>query len=103
MAEEAAASVRTPVGDRRHPLHVFAGRLTAALDDLSGVSTLSLSVAETAETFVELTRAVSRLRALQLAALGHADRLDVAASVDATSTAGCLRTGPPVTGPAATR
>ena len=104
MSEGAApVGSRSSVGDRVHPVHVFAGRLTAALDDLADTSTLSLGVAETVEATVELTWALSRLRAVQLAVLAQADRLDVAATVDATSTAGWLRTLLPVTGPAATR
>ncbi len=94
---------RTSVEDRRHPVHVFAGRLTAALEELAGASMLSLGVAETVETTVELTKALSQLRALQLAVLAHADILDVAATVDATSTAAWLRTLTPVTGPGAAR
>src|SRR3712207_156175 len=94
---------RTPVGERRHPVHVFAGRLHAVLDDLAETALLSLDSAETTETVVELTTALARLRALQLAVVAHADVLDVAATVDATSTAGWLRTLLPVTGPAATK
>jgi hypothetical protein len=94
---------RTPVGDRSHPLHVFAGRLSAALDDLVGVSMLSLSPGETAETTLELTRALSRLRGLQLSTIAHAEVVDVAATVDATSTAAWLRSVVPVTGPGAVR
>ncbi len=37
---------RTSVEDRRHPVHVFAGRLTAALEELAGASMLSLGVAD---------------------------------------------------------
>src|SRR3712207_733106 len=94
---------RAPVAERRHPVHVFAGRLHAVLDDLADTSLLSLGMAETTETVVELTTALARLRALQLAVVAHADVLDVAATVDATSTAGWLRTLLPVTGPGATK
>src|SRR3712207_6572124 len=100
---ERSAQGRTPVVDRRHPVHVLAGRLNAVLDDLADTSLLSLGVAETTETVVELTTALARLRGLQLAVLAHADVLDVAATVDATSTAGWLRTLLPVTGPGATK
>ncbi len=89
--------------ERQHPLHVFAGRLSADLDDLAEVPALSLSREETAEALVELTTAVSRLRAVQLAVLAHADRIDLAASGDAPSTAAWLRSRVPVTGPGATR
>ena len=98
-----AVRARTPVTDRRHPVHVFAGRVAAALEELAGASTLTLGSTETTETVVELTRALGQLRALQLAVLAHADVLDVAATVDATSTAAWLRSLVPFTGPAATR
>src|SRR4051794_36765571 len=97
---------RTPVADRRHPAHRFAGRLTAALEEVAGaplLSLLSLSPAETTETLRELTTALTRLRALQLAVLAHADTLDLAATTHATSTAAWLRTLTPITGPAAVR
>src|SRR4051794_20188925 len=113
MAEEETGAVgpvvRTCGADRRHPLHGFAGRLTAALDGGTGssasssLSLLSLGVAETVETVDELTVAVSRLKGLQLTAVGHADALDVARVADATSTAAWLRTLVPVTGPGAVR
>ena len=99
----AEAVTRTPLEDRRHPLHVFAGRLSAALSELAGASMLSLGVSETVETTLELTTATAQLRALQLAVLALADDLDVARSVDATTTAGWLRSLVPITGPAATR
>jgi hypothetical protein len=104
------AAGRTPVGDRRHPVHVFAGRLTAALEELAGgsergssPSLLSLSPAETTETVREVMTVMARLRGLQLAVLAHADVLDVAATVDAASTAAWLRTLIPLTGPGAVR
>ena len=44
-----AAPGRTQVGDRRHPVHVFTGRVTAVLDELADASLLSLGLAETVE------------------------------------------------------
>ena len=97
------ARVSTPVADRRHLVHRFSGRLLEVLDDLSGASLVGLSAREAGEATVELTLALSRLTALKLAALARADSTDVAATADATSTAGWLRSHLPVTAPVAAR
>jgi hypothetical protein len=62
-----------------------------------------MSAQEAGEAAVELTVALSRLSALRLAALAQADRTDIAATVDATSTAAWLRSRLPVTASAAAR
>ena len=104
MSEHATAEpVATPLEERRHPLHVFAGRLTAALEGLADVPALSLGPYETAEAVVELTTALAQLRAVQLALLAHADRIDLAATADTTSTAAWLRSRIPLTGAGASR
>ena len=90
-----------PASQRQHPVHRLAGRLLEVLDELGGASVLGMSPAEAGEATVELTLAVSRLTALELATLAHADRTDVAAGVDATSTAAWLRSRLPVTATAA--
>ena len=92
-----------PASQRRHPVHRLAGRLLEVLDDLAGASLLGMSADEAGEAAVELTVAMSRLTALRLAALAQADRTDVAASVDATSTPAWLRSRLPVTAPSAAR
>jgi hypothetical protein len=103
--EEAAeaGSSRTALADRSHPVHRFSGRLLEVLDELSGASLLGLSAEEAGEATIELTRALSRLTAMRLLALARADSADVAATADATSTAGWLRSRLPLTGPAAAR
>jgi Domain of unknown function (DUF222) len=104
MSEEPSTGpAGTPAESRHHPLQTFAKRLSRALDDLAGVPALSLTAEETAEVVVELTTALSRLRAMQLAVLAHADRIDVAAALDATSTAAWLRSRIPLTAAGATR
>ena len=92
-----------PASQRQHPVHRLAGRLLEVLDELGGASVLGMSPAEAGEATVELTLAVSRLSALKLSTLAQADHTDVAASVDATSTAAWLRTRLPVTASAAAR
>ena len=92
-----------PASEREHPVHRLSGRLLEVLDEVAGASLLGLSVHEAGEVAVELTLALSRLTALRLAALAQADRADVAASVDATSTTGWLRSRLPVTAQAAGR
>src|SRR5689334_1548759 len=81
----------TPVGLRSRPWHVFSGRIHARLDELDGTSVWSMDAAETAETVVELRRAQARLAAVEARLLAHADRLEVAATTAATSTAAWLR------------
>src|SRR3954447_9337569 len=87
---------RTPVAERVHRVHWFAGRVGEVLDDLtgqaaqSGVRVAALTAAETGETLGELTAAINRIEGLRLAVLAHADRLDVAAESGATSTAAWL-------------
>src|SRR3954452_6054843 len=81
----------TPLALRSRPWHVLSGRLGARLDELAGTSVWSMNAAETAETVVELRRARARLAAVEARLLAHAERLDVAASTGATSTAAWLR------------
>ncbi|MDX6327581.1 MAG: hypothetical protein QOK15_3935 [Nocardioidaceae bacterium] len=81
----------TPLGLRNRPWHVLSGRLNARLDDLVETDVWSMDGLETAETIVELARAQAKLAAVQARLLAHAERLDVAASSGATSTAAWLR------------
>lgn len=94
---------RTPQADRQHPVHVFAGRLLEVLDDVAAAPAFGMGRGEAAEAIVELEVGLSRLRALRLAALAQADRVEVGSVNDATSTAAWLRSQVPVTGAAATR
>jgi hypothetical protein len=73
-------------------MHWFAGRLHEVLDDLttSGVAVTALSTGDAAETLLELSRAVARLEALQLAVLAHAETVEVAQAFGATSTGAWL-------------
>jgi hypothetical protein len=87
---------RTPVAERVHRVHWFAGRVGEVLDDLTGhtvgggVRVAGLTAAETVETLTELTAAANRVEGLRLAVLAHADRLDLAAESGATSTGAWL-------------
>src|SRR4051794_31453276 len=87
---------RTPVAERVHRVHWFAGRVGEVLDDVTGtgagagVRVAGLTAAETAETLGELTAVINRVEGLRLAVLAHADRLDVAAESGATSTGAWL-------------
>lgn len=102
-AREALGGVRTPVADRPHPVHHFAGRLLDAIDGLTESSLFGLSLEHLAETTVELQLGLSKLHGLGLSILAHADRADVASLTDATSTAGWLRDRLPLTGSEAAR
>ncbi len=93
----------TPLPQRSHPVHRLAGRLLEALDEIDSAPLLGLSAQEAGEATVELTVALSRLTALKLSTLAQADRSDVAATVDATSTAAWLRSRLPVTAVTAAR
>src|SRR3954464_16015660 len=100
---------RTPVAERVHRVHWFAGRIGKVLDDLTGtgagagVRVAALTAAETVETLGELTAAINRIQGLRLAVLAHADRLDVAADSGATSTASWLAHTTPIPHPQAHR
>ena len=89
--------------ERHHPVHRLAAQLLEVLDGVESVSLFGMSAQEAGEAAVELTVALSRLSALRLAALSQADHTDVAATVDATSTAAWLRSRLPVTASAAAR
>lgn len=76
---------RTPVEQRLHRLHRFAGRLLSGLDDAAeaGIEHLAvdcLTAAEAGETVLELRQVLARVEGLLLAALARADRADVAGS-----------------------
>ncbi len=105
-AGEDAVPRSAVAGERRHPVHRLTGHLLDLLDDVtgaSGASLLGLTAQEAGEATVELTHVMSRLTGLRLATLARADASDVAATTDATTTAGWLRTRLPVTGPVAAR
>ena len=98
-----SSAAATPLAHRQHPVHRFSGRLLEILDGLSGASVVGLSAEEAGEATVELTLALSRLTALKLATLARADRTDVAATTDATSTDAWLRSRLPLTAAATAR
>ena len=81
----------TSLALRSRPWHVFSGRLTCRLDELADTGVWSMDAVETAETVVELRRAQARAGGRGGGLLAHAERLDVAASTGATSTAAWLR------------
>ncbi len=95
----------TPVADRRHQVHAFAGRAHEVLDDILGadgsafVSVSGLGVGETRETLVELSRLRDRIDAISCRVLDHGEQLRIGSAVDAdgeapavpaTTTAGWL-------------
>src|SRR3954447_12999016 len=81
----------TPLVERRHPLHVFAARLHARLDELAGVEAWALDTDECGETVREVLEAEARLAGLRARLLAHAETVEVAAASSATSTAAWLR------------
>lgn len=83
-----APAPRTPPGDRVNPLHRFAGRLEAVLDEIAPAGQVSLSgldATATVEALSELHRASGRVQALVLTLLARAESLGVAESAGATS------------------
>src|SRR6478672_8437493 len=78
----------TPVAERRHRVHAFAGRAHEVLDDILGadgcgfVAMSDLGVAATRETLVELSRLTARIEALQAKVLDHGDILKVGTAAD---------------------
>ena len=87
----------TPLELRNRPWHVFAGELTARLVELTEAPVWAMDATETAETIVELSRAVEQLGGGLAVLLAAASRHDLAASCGATSTAAWLRSQVPVT------
>jgi hypothetical protein len=78
----------TPVAERRHQVHAFAGRAHEVLDDILGadggsfVAMSELDVAATRETLLELTRLGSRIEALTAKVLDHGDVLKIGTAPD---------------------
>lgn len=86
---------RTPVDTRMNRVHWFAGRVHEVLDEVAPAvaCVAELDATATAESVVELSRAMARMDALRVALLAHADRVDVATEapgVAATSTGAWL-------------
>lgn len=83
---------RTPLDQRRAPVHWFAGRLHEVIDGITdpGVAVAELDATTVAETVTELRAAMHRLRGLEAAVLIRGEVLDVAATRGATSTAAWL-------------
>jgi hypothetical protein len=94
---EAAPETPTPLALRDRPWHVLSGRLNERLDELVDTNLWSMDEVETAETIVELQRAQAKLAAAQARLLAHAEVVDVAGLVHATSTAAWLRSQVPLT------
>jgi hypothetical protein len=97
------AGVRTPVAERVHRLHRFAGRLHEVLDELGEPSLWSMDESELVETALELHGALPRLAERMLAALAQVDLLHAAAGQGATSTAAWWAEQTRTTRPAAHR
>ncbi len=78
----------TPVAERRHQVHAFAGRAHEVLDDILGadgtsfVAMSELGVAAARETLVELDQLQSRIDALKACVLSHGDRLHIGVAAD---------------------
>ena len=86
--EEHAHRDTTPVAERRHRVHCFAGRAHQVLDDLLGsdgtgfVSLSELSVSATRESIVEIARLQDRLEALKSRLLDHGDIVAIGTAPD---------------------
>jgi hypothetical protein len=87
----------TPLALRTRPWHQFSGRLNARLDELADADVWTMNQQELAESIVELQRAQARIAAAQARMLAQAERADVAALSQSTSTAAWLRGEVPVT------
>ena len=78
----------TPIAERRHRVHDFAGRAHAVLDDILGadgtsfVAMSELGVAAARETLVELARLQDRIEALKCRVLDHGDVIKVGTAPD---------------------
>src|SRR6476661_108424 len=78
----------TPVAERRHQIHAFAGRAHEVLDAILGVDGTSfvamsdLGVADTRETLLELSWLGSRIDALTAKVLDHGDVIKVGTAPD---------------------
>ncbi|HSV38186.1 MAG TPA: DUF222 domain-containing protein, partial [Nocardioidaceae bacterium] len=81
----------TAIGERVHPLHVFAGRLHTALNGLGSPAVWSMSETELTESMMELASGVARVQAQLLTCVGHADRTNVASETGQVNTAALLR------------
>ena len=81
----------TAIGERTHPLHVFAARLHGALDTVGSPAPWSLTQAELTETLTELHAGVARLQGHALTLVGHADATNLASETGQVSTAALLR------------
>ena len=80
----------TPLADRVHPVHGFAGAALAALDRVAGSPAWAMTPDEQAETLLELARAEARLVELRLRVLAAADRNRIGDKDGSTSTAAWL-------------
>lgn len=88
---------RTPASERSHPVHRLMGSVLEALRETADVSLFGLSAEEVAEATLEAQVAGSMLAGLGLKLVAQADRVDVGASNDSTSTAAWLRSRLPLT------
>ena len=77
----------TPLELRSRPWHELSGRLNVRLDALAETDAWTMDLRETGETIVELRRAQAKLAAAEAKLLAYADRLDLAQTNNATSTA----------------
>src|SRR5687767_10434193 len=84
---ESGRRAGTPVADRAHRLHWFAGRLHEVLDEVGSPATWSMTAEEVTETLAELSAGVARLQGLFLGLVADADRTDLASEVGAVNTA----------------
>ncbi len=117
--DAAPRPTRTPLVERTHRVHCFAGRAHDALDDLMGadgsgfVSMSELSAFATRESLIELSRLQSRIDGLKAGLLDHAEIVSahlppdpedgpVTRPLPATSMAGWYAGAANVTRPAAT-
>ncbi len=80
----------TPLVERVDPVHGFAGRALAALDQIADAPGWAMTPAEQAETLVELGQLAARLTELRWRVLAGANRNEVGTKDGSTSTAAWL-------------
>ena len=98
-----AIELATPVDERVHRLHRFAGRVREVTAEHAEDPLWSMTVGEFVETLADLDAAGAQLQALSLGMVAFADRTDLAGETGHTTTPAMLRAVTRVSGPTANR
>ena len=88
----------TPVEQRQHRLHHFAGRAHQVLDDIGDPRLWAMTPAEVAESLAELEALRDRLTAFELGLVSVAEGADLAKATGCTNTAAWVRSVTGLTG-----